>query len=234
MKYAYLLIDFFTISVPFIYSFHPKLDFYKTWKAFFPAVFLTGMMFLIWDVYFTSLGVWGFNPDYLIGLKVGNMPIEEILFFFCIPYACVFTFHCLDLFIKKPIPLRIEKILTPLLILICVLMSILYRNHIYPAATFLLLAAVLTLSRYILKIGWLPKFYIIYTVLLFPFLIVNGLLTGTGLDAPIVWYDNNQIIGFRILSIPIEDVFYGMALILVNLLIYKHLLSRRSAAQLLT
>lgn len=231
MKYTYLLIDFFTISVPFIYSFHPKLNFYKTWKAFFPAVFLTGILFLIWDVYFTSLGVWGFNPDYLVGLKVGNMPIEEILFFFCIPYACVFTFHCLDLFIKKPIPLSVEKILTPVLLLICILMAVLYRSHIYPAATFLLLAAVLFCSRYILKIGWLPKFYIIYTVLLFPFLIVNGLLTGTGLDAPIVWYDNNQIIGFRILTIPVEDVFYGMALILVNLLIYKHLLGRRSVSK---
>ncbi|RAJ32994.1 lycopene cyclase domain-containing protein [Pedobacter cryoconitis] len=227
MKYTYLLIDFFTISVPFIYSFHPKLNFYKTWKAFFPAVVLTGIIFLLWDVYFTSLGVWGFNPDYLIGLKVANMPLEEILFFFCIPYACVFTFHCLDLFIKKPIPLRVEKILTPVLILICILLSISYRSHIYPAATFLLLAAVLVWSRYVLKIGWLPKFYIIYTILLFPFLIVNGLLTGTGLDAPIVWYDSNQIIGFRILTIPVEDVFYGMALILVNLLLYKHLLSRR-------
>jgi len=232
MKYAYLLIDFFTIIVPFIFSFHPKLNFYKTWKSFFPAVIFTGVIFLLWDVYFTSIGVWGFNPDYLIGLKIANMPIEEILFFFCIPYACVFTFHCLDLIIKEAIPYRVENILTPALIIICFIVALMHRDNVYPAVTFILLAVMLILTRYILKISWLPKFYIIYTILLFPFLIVNGLLTGTGLDAPIVWYNNDQIIGFRILTIPVEDVFYGMALILINLLIYKNLISRRSIPKL--
>ncbi|WP_448634165.1 lycopene cyclase domain-containing protein [Pedobacter panaciterrae] len=82
MKYTYLLIDFFTAIIPFIFSFHPKLNFYKTWKAFFPAVIITGMIFILWDVYFTSLGVWGFNSRYLIGVAIGNMPVEEILFSF--------------------------------------------------------------------------------------------------------------------------------------------------------
>ena len=35
MKFLYLLIDFFTIIIPFLFSFHPKIKFYKTWKQFF-------------------------------------------------------------------------------------------------------------------------------------------------------------------------------------------------------
>lgn len=223
MKYTYLLIDFFTIIVPFLFSFHPKLNFYKTWRAFFPAVMISGLLFILWDVYFTGLGVWGFNPDYLIGINIGNLPLEEILFFFCIPYACVFTYHCLDLFITKAIGDRTERILTPVLILSFLIVAAVNHSKIYPMVTFIVLPVLMILTRYLLKERWISKFYIIYGVLLFPFLIVNGLLTGTGLKAPVVWYNEQEIIGLRIMTIPVEDVFYGMALILMNLQIYLYL-----------
>lgn len=226
MKYTYLLIDFFTIIVPFIFSFHPKLRFYKTWAAFFPAVVLTGLIFIWWDSYFTALGVWGFNKQYLIGISAGNLPLEEILFFFCIPYACVFTYHCLDLFIKKTLPAHLESILTNALIVIFTVIGLLSHDKIYPMVTFITLAALLAISKYAFKVNWLAKFYLIYGVLLFPFLIVNGLLTGTGLENPVVWYNADRIFGIRIHTIPVEDVFYGMALILMNLLIYKFLILR--------
>jgi len=227
MKYTYLMIDFFTVIVPFIFSFHPKLNFYKTWKAFFPAVVLTGFIFILWDIYFTGLGVWGFNHRYVCGFFIGNLPVEEVLFFLCIPYSCVFTFHCLDLFIREGMPGRVETIFTPLLIIGLLVTGFAGRAHIYSMVTFFGLAVLLFLSRYVWKISWLPKFYVIYGVLLLPFLIVNGLLTGTGLEEPVVWYNEAEIFGLRILSIPVEDVFYGMALILVNLLIYKSILRKR-------
>lgn len=221
MKSAYLLIDFFTIIVPFIFSFHPKLMFYRTWKAFFPAVLATGFIFIVFDSYFTHLGVWGFNPEYTIGFKVFNLPIEELLFFLCIPYSCVFTYHCLTLLLRLQIPKTIADMITATFIVGGIVAGIVYLNHLYTTFTFFSLAALLILSRLILKIDWLGKFYLVYLILLIPFCIVNGLLTGTGLDAPIVWYNSQEIIGFRILTIPFEDIFYGMNLILMNLLIYK-------------
>ncbi|WP_316809742.1 lycopene cyclase domain-containing protein [Pedobacter heparinus] len=223
MKYTYLLIDFFTIIIPFIFSFHPRLNFYKTWKAFFPAVMLTGFLFITWDIYFTGIGVWGFNARYLTGIEISNLPLEEILFFFCIPYACVFTFHCLDLFLKKSIPHATERILSPFFMSIFAVVGFLNTDKMYTIVTFTGLSLLLALSRYILKVNWLGKFYIIYAILLFPFLIVNGLLTGTGLDEPVVWYNEAEIFGLRILTIPVEDVFYGMGLILMNVLIYSYL-----------
>ena len=89
MKGLYLLIDFFTVIVPFLFSFHPKLQFYKHFKAFFLSCFTVGTLFVLWDVYFTSIGVWGFNSDYLIGIYLFNLPIEEVLFFVCVPFSCV-------------------------------------------------------------------------------------------------------------------------------------------------
>ncbi len=221
MKYTYLLVNFFTIIVPFIFSFHPKLKFHKTWKAFFPAVIGTGLFFLVWDAYFTSLGVWGFNKTYILDVYLQGLPLEEILFFFCIPYACVFTYHCLNLWLKDR---HNDKLITPILIFVFLITSVLLFNNAYTLFAFLTLAVLLMIAKYLFKVGWLIKFYLIYGILLFPFLIVNGVLTGTGLENPVVWYNEQEIIGWRILTIPFEDIFYGMAMVLMNLLIYKRLL----------
>ncbi len=228
MKYTYLLVDFFTIIVPFIFSFHPKLKFHKTWKAFFPAVIITGLYFILWDMYYTHLGVWGFNEQYLTGINIGNLPLEEILFFFCIPYSCVFTFHCLLIPMANKWPNRKKDILTPIFIIAFIIIGIIYFPNLYTSVTFFSLAVVLAIAHYLLKVTWLINFYIVYAVLLIPFTLVNGVLTGTGLENPIVWYNENEIIGIRILTIPVEDVFYGMELVLTNLLIYKRLLKNNN------
>jgi lycopene cyclase domain-containing protein len=223
MNYTYLLINFFTIAIPFAFSFHPKLNFYKTWKAFFPAVLITGLFFIIWDIWFTHLGVWGFNPRYTTGIEIANLPVEEILFFLSIPYACVFTYHCLSLFIPDTFSNSLRDKITFILILILVISGVVNYQKIYPFVTFLSLAGMLAVSAWVLNVKWLTKFYIVYAILLFPFLIVNGILTGTGLEEPVVWYNEAEIIGIRILTIPIEDVFYGMELILMNVLLYEYL-----------
>ena len=114
MKYTYLLLNIFTISIPFIFSFHKKLNFYKTWIALFPAVIITAAVFIIWDIWFTNMGVWGFNPAYLIGVDIVNLPLEEWLFFFCIPYAIVFTYASIKKLVKSDI--LSTKTITPIVI----------------------------------------------------------------------------------------------------------------------
>ncbi len=110
MKFLYLLVDFFTILVPFLFSFHPKIKFYKTWKQFFIASILVAFIFIIWDSAFTYHHVWSFNPRYVTGIYFLKLPVEEILFFICIPFSCVFTFFCLDKFYNLSWNDKSEKI----------------------------------------------------------------------------------------------------------------------------
>jgi lycopene cyclase domain-containing protein len=227
MEYTYLLVNFFTILIPFLFSFHPKLRFDKTWKAFFPAVFITGLVFVLWDMYFTSIGVWGFNERYLTGIEIGNLPLEEVLFFFCIPYACVFTFHSLNLILRKRVSQKGQNNVTLFIAAILFVIGLLNLDKDYTASTFLSLSVLLLLSQFVLNVSWLNRFYIVYAVLLIPFFIVNGILTGTGIEEQVVWYDSEEFLGIRLLTIPLEDIFYGMELILMNLLIYRFLMSRR-------
>lgn len=228
MKYTYLLIDFCTILVPLIFSFHPRLRFYKSWAAFFPAVVLTGMIFIAWDVYFTQIGVWGFNEQYLLGIRILNLPLEEVLFFLCIPYACVFTYHAFSLVLDNPLAGKVEQSLTVILIIALVSAAIAHPTRIYTVTTFLFLALLLGFASWVFQVSWLGRFYLVYGILLLPFLIVNGLLTGSWLADPVVWYNGRGFMGFRIGTIPVEDIFYGMALILFNLLLYHLFLQKRT------
>src|SRR6218665_513415 len=111
--YLYLLIDFLSFIFPFIFSFYPKSNFSKKWKYLWPAILLTAIPFIIWDIWFTSMGVWGFNPRYVTGIYLSGLPIEEVLFFICIPYACVFTYEAINFLIKKDYLHRFHKYISP-------------------------------------------------------------------------------------------------------------------------
>ena len=79
-SFYYLLINLGCIALPFAFSFDSKVNFASTWKAFLPACFITLTGFVIWDVAFTDLGIWGFNPEYLIGIDLLNLPIDGCSF----------------------------------------------------------------------------------------------------------------------------------------------------------
>jgi len=219
MKFAYLLIDVCAIIVPLIASFDRRIQFYKRWSAAFVSFFLSGIFFLLWDSYFTRAGVWGFNPDYLLGINLFNLPVEEVLFFLCIPYACMFSYHCLQvLWPRFSMPAKFASYLSWILIAGSLLTALVFRAHIYTCATFLL---VVCFILYAMRKPWIGRFYLCYGIMLLPFVIVNGLLTGSWIDAPIVWYNNSEIIGIRLLTIPVEDVFYGLIMIGSQVALYE-------------
>ena len=222
MKLLYLLINFFTVLVPVIFSFHPKLKFYKNFKTFCCGAILSAAIFIVWDINFTRMGIWGFNSNYITGAYLFNLPIEEILFFFCIPFACVFTYHCLNLFFNIHWRSGTEHYFVLVSSSILLIAGIYFHARLYTASIFISLSILLLFLKYFAKISWLAKLVTIYPILLIPFLIVNGILTGSGLEQPVVWYNNAENSGIRLLTIPVEDFFYGFELIILNIFFYEY------------
>ena len=223
MQYTYLFIDIGCIFIPFLFSFYKKHTFYKEWKFFFLSCILIAIFFLIWDEIFTQQGFWGFNPDYLTGIYLGHLPIEEILFFICIPYACSFTYFALTYLIpNKKSTIRLQKT-NYFLGLFLLGLSVLNYNRLYSFLTFLCLGFFLLYLRKT-KIN-LFYYYLAFVIILPFFFISNGILTGSFLEKPIVWYNNTENLGIRMFTIPIEDTFYGMLLIFGN--IYFHQLFKQ-------
>lgn len=222
VKQLYLLINFCTIIVPLLFSFHPRLKFYRQFRFFIPANLIVAGLFIIWDIKFTHWGVWGFNPDYVLGIYFLKLPLEELFFFICIPFACVFTYHCINLFFKITWTSATENIFTGGFAIILLIVGIIFYNRLYTFTTFISLAIVLIILKYIMKVKWLPKLFSIYPVLLIPFFIVNGILTGSGLPQPVVWYNNAENMGLRLFTIPVEDIFYGLELIVLNVCLFEY------------
>ena len=101
-QYLYLLINIGCIIIPFIFSFLLKHKFYKQWRYFIPANFVIAFLFIVHDHFFVEIGIWGFRSEYLTGLFITqNIPLEEGLFFICIPYACVFTYFVISEYYPK-------------------------------------------------------------------------------------------------------------------------------------
>lgn len=220
-QYTYLLINFFTVIVCFIFSFHHKIKFNRYFGAFLAASLIVGVVFVAWDAWFTKIGVWWFNDQYLLGVRFAGLPLEELLFFICIPFACLFTYFCLDKFFKldwKPLP---EKIFVIISIIIALCIAFWFREKIYTFITFLSTACSLFILKFLLKVRWIGKVSFVYLLLMPGFLMVNGILTGTGLESPIVNYNPEGFMGIRILTIPVEDTVYGYELILWNIFLFQ-------------
>lgn len=173
-KYLYLTIDLACFTFTFAASFYKKAPFYKQWKYFGISLAIIATLFIVWDEIFTQLGVWGFREQYITGLRIGSLPIEEILFFICIPYACVFTYFALQHLIEKDVLFPHQELITSALILMLLISGIYNIDKLYTAVTFLSLALFLAFQMLKLRPRYMGRFYVAYAALLVPFAIVNG------------------------------------------------------------
>lgn len=221
MASLYLILNIASISVPFLYSFEKRMRFIKWWKQVFLSIFLVGTFFIIWDIIFTNKGIWGFNSRYLVGINIVNLPLEEWLFFICIPYASIFTHYAFIYFFPKISLNKISsQILTVSLISILLIVVIVNFEKAYTFFNFSLLILLLVYSLY-KNDNSIRVFYITFCIILIPFFLVNGALTGSFIDEQVVWYNNNENLGLRLFTIPIEDVGYAFNLLYMNILLIE-------------
>ena len=206
-------------------SFDKRVAFYRSWKYVFPAIAITAFLFIFWDIVFTSLGVWSFNPNHVSPVNIFGIPLEEVLFFFVIPYASLFTYEVLKAYIKKDFPEYITRYLIGFLTTFLIIIAVTNFNHLYTFFSFTILAILLFFLQFVFKVSYLGRFILAYGVVLVPFLVVNSILTGSFLKEPVVMYNDCENMGIRIFTIPFEDIFYGMLLILLNVSIYEKLKS---------
>lgn len=208
--YGYLIIGAFI--GPLLLSFDKKVAFYKNIKYFILGLFLTAIFFLIWDEVFTINKIWGFNSKYLLGTYLGHLPLEEVLFFFIVPYNCVFIHQVLKTYFPDVKLKNWGNLFFILLGISSLILAIYYFKNWYTFTT-CLIAFLFCVVALVVKPTWLGNFTFTYCVCLLPFFIVNGALTGAFTAEPIVWYSEKHIIGLRMTTIPFEDLYYNFCML---------------------
>lgn len=211
---TYFIILLGSIVGPLALSFDKKVAFYKKWKRLFKAMILPAVFYILWDMVFTKEGVWSFNEKFITGIKLYNLPIEEVLFFFVVPYCCVFIYECVRCYFPKIQNTSFAKWLLNTIGIMLLVIALFYHNNAYTFTTFFLSGAFIFIIAVKKKFQYfnVAAFLVSYLIILLPFLLINGLLTAI----PIVLYNDAENLGVRIYTIPLEDVFYGMLLIMMN------------------
>lgn len=217
----YLILNISSFIVPFAYSFEKKMHFIRLWKSVFLSIFIVGSFFIFWDVIFTRQGVWGFNLDYHIGMSLLGLPIEELLFFICIPYASIFTHYAFLYFFKN---IKLSDKLTKYITIALLLMAIIVLFYAYPkkytTVTFSVFILLMLFSLW-KKTLILSQFFITFLIILIPFFLVNGILTGSFIENEVVWYNNDENLNIRMFTIPVEDAVYAFNMLYPSLLLIE-------------
>lgn len=214
----YLAVELSALAIPLAFSFDKKVAYYKLWPFLLPAILVNAVLFILIDIYFTSAGVWGFNPDYHSGILIAGLPLEELLFFIIIPYCSMFVHYVFIAYLPETAAgKRLTVVISSILILVLLLSTLAWSSRDY-TTFYSALTAVVILLAWMYNPSVLSRYYITFLIIMIPFIAVNGILTGSFIDREVFWYDSDEITGIRLITIPVEDLLFGFSLILLNLL----------------
>lgn len=213
-QWTYFYLHLFTFVPVLLLSFDRKVHYYQQWRFLWPGILVMGIIFILWDSFFTRAGVWGFNEKYVSGLFFLHLPVEEWLFFLTVPFASIFIYECLNAYIGKDYLGAYQRNISRVLFLLFLLVGLINWGRLYSSMTFLLAAGLIAWLDFQQKASWLGRFYAAFMVILLPFIIVNGVLTGGYTLEPVVMYNPQEFMGIRITSVPLEDAIYGFTLLL--------------------
>jgi len=221
---TYLLLLLLYLVIPMLLSTQKKVRFVFRLRYLLPASIFAGGIFVMWDKRFTEMGIWNFNADYLTGIELLKLPIEEWLSFLIIPLSSVYIYEWLKIKFEKFEHPNAFVILSLILFAISGIVAYSFRKNMFTFFTFFLTAIYLgyTVFRNRFKKHY-TKFYLAFVITLIPFIIISGILNSL----PVVIYNSDHIIGAGIFGVPIEKLGFLFLLLLINTTIYEYLNERQ-------
>ncbi len=211
MHSEYFIFNALVVFFPVVLSFWRRTFFLPHWPAALLAVSGTSVPFIVWDAAVTGRH-WWFNERFISGMKLGPLPIEEVLFFFTMPFACLFTWQVVfDKRSGRTVPSWPLALCLPAGVLM-----FLTKQPEYTSAAVLALGVAALLARKTLSDS---RTYVFLFVVALLNVVFNGYLTGR----PVVLYGPAHQLGVRIFTVPVEDFIYGSALVLMNLAVFRAL-----------
>ena len=223
-KLSYLLLLLIYLVIPVVISFQKKVRFVFRLKYILPAVIFAGAIFIMWDLRFVQMKIWTFNPDYLSGIDLLRLPIEEWLSFLIIPLSSIYIYEWLKIRFENFDKPNVFVIISLVLLLVTGVLAYVFRTRMFSFFTFFLSAIYLGYTVFRNRFRkYYTKFYLALAISLIPFLIVSAILNSL----PAIVYDSAHIMGLAIFGVPVEKIGYLFLLLLINVTIYEYLSNRK-------
>ena len=211
---------------PFFLSFDKKVAYFRWWPALFAGITINLILFVLWDSWFTKTGVWSFNSRYVWNARLLELPLEEWSFFIVVPYASIFIYACTKAYFKDTWWQNKVRLLNYTFIFWSILVVIAFHEKTYTLVNFSLALIILLFQQFYVKGSYMGYFWMAYFIHLIPFFIVNGILTGAATPEPVVLYNPDEIIGVRLITIPIEDSVYALTCLLLPITVLETIKKR--------
>ncbi len=182
------------------------------------SIGLSAIIFIIWDQLVTDL-FWSFNKKYILGLFIGKLPVEEMLFFLTVPYACLLLWVNIKSIWKHEEKVKHNLYLS--FLILCSTAGTVYFGLLGRWYTGIIFALVCPLILLDIILHTSLFHSVAYRKFVLVVIILTGIWNGYLTFRPIVIYYSTYKSGLQIGTIPAEDFLYGVLLISLVVIIYE-------------
>jgi isorenieratene synthase len=221
MKAEYLLFDLVMIAAPVVLScIRGPTFFVHRWARAAVAIVVGAAPWVLWDVLVAERH-WWFAEDYTLGPSVLGLPLEEWGFFVAVPFACLYTWEILVRGPQgQPHPLLRWAWVAVAALLPLGVWVFLATGREYTGLSLACMGAAASvdvgLRTHLLR---RPRTWAYLAVVSLFTVVFNNFLTGR----PIVLYDASYQLDWRVVTMPIEDLGFGLGLMITVTAIYAWL-----------
>lgn len=222
MNYTFLLTDLALLILPVVLFLLDKPAFAKTGKFIILAVLINVFVFSVPTEFLTQLKVIVFNPPYLTGMTLWELPVEELLLSLILPLAGLSVYLFLNARYPDNTNDKYSLAVSNIMLGICIAMLFFGYQKLYTLFTFSILLVFMVYIEYVNKIRFMYRFYRAYLLMLIPFYLVYGVLT----IMPVLQFNAAETLKFNLLQIPFETPFYFMGMMLLSVFLFEVFKSR--------
>lgn len=222
--FTYFFLLLLYLIIPVLLRLRKKISFAAGLKNMLPAVAFSTAIFGMWDIRFTELGIWSFNPDYMPGVEIAHVPLEEWISFIIIPLSAFYIYEWLKLHIGTFAKANLFVVVSLVVFAATAAGAFVFRTRMFSFFTFFLTAIYLgyTVFRNRFKQHY-TRFYLAFFITLLPFLLVSFIQN----NLPVVVYNEAHVTGFGLPGVPVEKIVYLFLMLLINTTVFEYLNERR-------
>ncbi|MBN1821671.1 MAG: hypothetical protein JXR31_09230 [Prolixibacteraceae bacterium] len=223
-KLVYIISLVLLFIVVLIFSLKKELNIRGQVKYFFPALIISGALFIMFEIRFVEFEVWQYKLNHLVGKYYMSLPVETWLYYIVMLFTGFLIYRIVSIFSPFKINANYFVFLSLVLLAVFAAMAYFYRILTY---TFVIFMFLTVYFGYVIFRGKFKKhyqdFYISFLLELVPFFILNILATRL----PVITYNSKYITGINLFGVPFENMAGFFLLFLMSISIYEYLLEKR-------
>lgn len=92
-QYEYLILMAACVAITLPLEFFLRARVYRRLPLALPSILVVVVVFGIWDYIGIARNHWTYNQEFITGIHLGSLPLEELVFFIVIPLCALLSYE---------------------------------------------------------------------------------------------------------------------------------------------